>query len=333
MHSNWATCARRTCSIFARLIRLLKVLPRYDYQRRKRMDPFWEEFCAHLGYPDPYPATKISGHLDLISTSGKWGVTTDLAEYTLMFFDPDDEHTLRLLAERGQIGPGVAVARRWCRDVTDAAWTLHRATMTSYPRQVGQLYMEAGDSDNPERIAELCHSVYEEVRARAFMHAPVTDQLHALKQDPSEEVLYTVASEGDHTVQELAATLPRAWNGLARNTALRPEMANQLVTNVLAELRGAQAHHAERALLDLTERTDLPRPLLEHISTEIDTPEIVHDDATPGAVISAVFNIRSTLQHLDQADEKADHTAQQRREQFRLVTEPPRPSWWRRFQQ
>lgn len=315
----------------SRLISLLKVLPRYDYRRPRRMDVFWAELNDHLGYQDDYPARKLSGHLELARTRVHRADVTDLAEYTLMFFDPDDVATLELLVEHGCIRPGVPVARRWCRDVTDAAWILHRAAMTSYPQQVGQLYMEANDGDDPARIAELCSSVYDAIRARAFVHAPAADQLQALQHDPAQMVVDSIATHGGTDVQELAVTLPRAWPGLARNAALAPETAEHLVERVLAELTGPHTAFAGSALLDLSDRPDLPRPLLERINSTIDTPDVVNNDETDGAVFSSILNIRGTLHKLDRVDEQTDHSAQARREQFHLVTKDSRPAWWRRF--
>ncbi|WP_190824806.1 helix-turn-helix transcriptional regulator [Saccharopolyspora pogona] len=315
------------------LISLLKVLPHYDYTLRVRADVFWDLFCQQIGYRDHYPAAKIAGWLESASAGNSKSATTNLAEYTLMFFDPDNEKTLQLLADRGRVGPGVPVARRWCRDVTDAAWILHRAVMTSYPQQVGQLYVEAGETDNPERIAELRHSVYEEIRGRAFAHSPADEQIRALREDPSDNVLYEVASVGEQPVQEVAVTIPRAWPGLARNPELDPAIADQFVTSVLAELRGPNKRHASSALLDLTDRPDLPRPLLERIKDAIDRGAVDGDDDYRAEVLSSVLNVRGTLSQLDAESEKAEQAASARRERLHVVEhqQDDKPAWWRRF--
>lgn len=316
-----------------RLISLLKVLPRHDYRATASTDPFWDELCSHLGYRDYYPASKISGHVQGASSKSTTRWAPDLAQYTLMFFDPDDDQLLQILADRAHIGPGVPVARRWCRDVTDAAWILHRAVMTSYPKQIGQLYMEAGDTDNPDRILELCGSVYAEVRARALNHASIEQQIHALRHDPAADVVYDVAAESTNQhVQETAATIQRAWPGLARNTHLRPTVADRLVTSVLTDFDAANDDHTN-ALLTLADRPDLPRPLLERISETIDTPDRA-DDA-PGVLLSIVFNVRDSLRQLDQDDqhdEEAEQAAQAQRARLHIVdSTDDRPSWWRRF--
>lgn len=144
-------------------------------------------------------------------------------------------------------------------------------------------------------------------------------------------VVDSIADEGGLEVQELAVTLPRAWPGLARNKTLTPGIAEQLVEQVLAHLSGPHATFADSALLDLSDRQDLPRLLLERISTTIDTPEVLHHEDTSSAVVSSILNIRGTLHQLDRANEQIERSAQQRREQLHMVTDERRPSWWRRF--
>lgn len=313
------------------LISLLKVLPRYDFRTRKHADVFWVRLSEELGFSDHYPAAKISGSLEYASSGSSKGAVFDLAEYTLMFFDPEDEKVVALLAEHGHVGPGVAVARRWCRDVADAAWVIHRATMTSYPRQVGELYTEAGRTDNPDRVAELCSSVYEEVRGRAFVHSPVEEQLRALREDPSDNVLEDVAAAAPEPVQEVAVTIPRAWPGLARNSELLPSIAEQLVAKALTELRGDDQTYAAEALADLADRPDVPRRALEQIKDSLDRAEVIHDDAY-GHVVHVVLNVRGTLHDLDEEAKHAEHEAQARRQSLRVVgSQQSKPAWWRRF--
>jgi transcriptional regulator with XRE-family HTH domain len=308
----------------ARLITLLKVLPAYRYGTFSK---FWTELSRHLGYQDLYPASHLSGHLEAAIAATHSTAEFELAAYTLMFFDPDNAGLLEILTDHSSIGPERQVAYRWCRDVTDAAWILHRAAMTSYPEQVGQLYGEAVETTDPKRLRELCGSVYDIVRSRAFPRAGVQEQITALQSDPSEEVHYTVAKNGGADVQRAALEVPTAWPGLSLNTDLAPAVAEQLLGTVLDALTGRHATLAGKTLHNLSERADLPRPLLERISSTIDRDD--YPDIDGGWVTAAVLGIRSTLHELDH---QADDTTGEHRPGLQLVTDEPAPTaWWRRF--
>ncbi|EME65861.1 hypothetical protein H074_00040, partial [Amycolatopsis decaplanina DSM 44594] len=288
----------------ATLITLVKVLPAYREDSARRSE-FWWKLSEHLGYRDLYPATHTSSHLESAITGSYSNAATDLAEYVLMFFDPDNEETIRILAEYSGIGPKRQVARRWCRDVTDAAWVLHRAAMTSYPQQVGELYAEAGETTDPDRIRELCGSVYAIVRARAYPRASAADQVNALVSDPStEEVHYRIGKAAGLEVQEIAVKFRTAWPGLAANPDLDHDVAARLLDAVLDRLDDPQATLAGRALLTLAERPDLPRPLLQRISDTIDVDRDQRPEIDGGWVVAALLAIRTTLDDLDNADEE-----------------------------
>lgn len=309
-----------------RLVTLLKVLPGYD-PRTGRGGEFWEPFSTHLGYLDQYPARKIAAHLrNTVDGSGRErGV--DLAQYTLMFFDPEDRSALQLLSERGGIGPGEHVARLWCRDVTDAAWVIHRATLTSYPQQVGQLYLEADEAADPARIAELCQSVYAMVRARALRQAPPAEQIAALRDDPSPDVRYEIAKTAGHEVQRAAVGIPGAWTGLAKNPDLAPEVMRQLVSTVLAGLESEDGSPAQQTMFHLCERADLPRALAEKISRHID-----REDAPDSSWITA--SVLAVQDRLDDVESEFGNSGSTRRSRPRLHpvdSGNERPGWWRRF--
>jgi hypothetical protein len=214
----------------------------------------------------------------------------------------------------------------WCSEVTDAAWIIHRATLTSYPEQVGQLYMEAGESSDPARIAELCQSVYDIVRSRALVHAPVADQINALNNDPSDEVRYEIAKSGGADVQSAALDVPTAWVGLAKNESLHPAVMRRLTDAILDRLDDTpEDSPAHRALFDLCERSDLTLPLAEKISAAIDGDKYL--DGT--WITASVLAIRRTLH--DILDDSAVTTGEPR-PRLHLASEPAeRPSWWRRF--
>ena len=288
------------------LITLLKVLPGYRRGGSDRQAAqFWRKLSTHLGYQDLYPATHLTAHLEQAIAGHGTAPEADLAEYTLMFFDPDDAGTIEVLAEHAGIGPSDQVARRWCRDVTDAAWIIHRAAMTSYPSQVGELYAEAGSTTDPKRLPELCGSVYDIVRSRAIPRATVDLQLAALRKDPSSEVHSMVAERGGAAVQELALTVVTSWPGLSRNE----------------HLDGPHDHEAGFALMNLAERPDLPRPLLERIRTTLET------DHEGGWATSAWLAVRSTLANLDGVvdDDDEPDTDQPA---LRLVHNADQPTSW-----
>jgi transcriptional regulator with XRE-family HTH domain len=316
-----------------RLITLLKVLPTYGRRTRGYSNRFWSEFSEHLGYRDTYPGSSLSHALDAAIENHGREPAAQLAQYTLMFFDPDDEGTLRILDDHAGIGPGIPITRRWCRDVTDAAWIIHRAAMTSYPEQVGALYAEANETDNPQRLKELCASVYDIVRSRAFIRATAAEQINALRTDPSSEVHYTVAKNASPEVQTVAAEHPGSWVGLAANQKLTPQIADTLVTTVLTDLTHPDHHRARcagRALFELAERTDLPRPLLDRISDTIDRTD--YPDVDGDRIIHSVLAIRRTLHTLDGLDESAEQEAHTRRAAFRVVDDDTiKTPWWRRF--
>ncbi|UJW36903.1 helix-turn-helix domain-containing protein (plasmid) [Saccharothrix sp. AJ9571] len=308
----------------ARLITLLKVLPIYRYGTFSK---FWTELSSHLGYQDLYPATHLSAHLEAAIAANRSTAEVELAAYTLMFFDPDDAGTLQILTDHSGIGPERQVAYRWCRDVTDAAWILHRAAMTSYPEQVGQLYAEAIETTDPQRLRELCGSVYDIVRSRAFPRATVEEQITALRSDPSDEVHYTIAKNGGADIQHAALKIPTAWPGLSLNTGLTPAVAEQLLDTVLDALTGRHAAPAGKTLHNLSERADLPRPLLERISSTIDRD--VYPDIEGGWVTAAVIGIRNTL---DELDHQPSDTTPEHRPSLHAVADQPAPTaWWRRF--
>lgn len=306
------------------LITLLKVLPGYRRGGSDRQAAqFWRKLSTHLGYQDLYPATHLTAHLEQAIAGRGTAPEADLAEYTLMFFDPEDAGTIEVLAEHAGIGPSDQVARRWCRDVTDAAWVIHRAAMTSYPSQVGELYAEAGSTTDPKRLPELCDSVYDIVRSRAIPRASVDLQLAALRKDPSSEVHSMVAERGGPAVQKLALTVVTSWPGLSRNEHLDPAIADQLFTDLLPHLDGPRDHEAGFALMNLAERPDLPRPLLERIRTTLET------DHEGGWATSAWIAVRGTLANLDGVDDDEPDTDQPA---LRLVHNADQPtSWWRRF--
>lgn len=309
------------------MITLLKVLPPYEPDPRDA--EFWWKLSEHLGYQDLYPATHLHSHLKSAVAQAYGSSATDLAEYVLMFFDPEDEKTNEILADR--IGPHTQVARRWSRDLTDAAWVLHRAAMTSYPQQVGQLYAEAGETEDPARLRELCGSVYATVRAVAYQRADVDEQIAALRTDPSDEVHYGIAKAGGPEVQCAAVAVPTAWIGLANNRALDPDVAEQLLTTVVDELLGDHGRDAGFALHTLADRSDLPRPLLERLRAAIDG----HPENEGGWVNSSILAVGRTLRGLDQEDARraADDARGEPRPALRVVTdEDAQPTaWWRRF--
>ena len=241
----------------------MKVLPPYSTSI-KHHDRFWDEFSEHLEYRDLYPARKISaGPQSAMEHTGR-DPLGNLAQYVLMFFDPRDDDALTILAERGGVGPGAIVARLWCTEVTAAAWVIHRATLTSYPSQIGQLIWEANESTDPARISELGQSVYEAVRAKALVRVPVRDQIAALQSDPSAEVVHEIAEEGGPAVQAAALDVPRAWVGLASNKTLEPDLLERLVNEILDRLDDeADDSPTHRALFEVCERDDLPHPLAE----------------------------------------------------------------------
>ncbi|MGH3566423.1 MAG: hypothetical protein ACRDRH_10390 [Pseudonocardia sp.] len=306
------------------MINLLKVLPIYSMDSA-RDNRFWEQFSAHLDFRDLYPAGKIAAHLQAAMDGADRDRLVDLAQYVLMFFDPEDRPALEILAGRGRVGPGVIVARLWCREVTEAAWIIHRAVLTSYPQQVGQLYSEANESTNPSRRAELGLSVYDTVRAQALVRMPVADQIAALREDPSSEVRYAVAKSGGYEVQMAALEVPTAWDGLANNEDLEPSVLERLTNVVLARLDHPDDDSlAHRALFDLCERNDLTRPLAEKISAAIDG-----DREYDGSWIAAsVLAIRRALSSIDATTSGIEHDRPRLRPAPELTK---RPSWWRRF--
>ncbi|MBE1580452.1 helix-turn-helix domain-containing protein [Amycolatopsis roodepoortensis] len=317
----------------ATLITLVKVLPAYRADSARRPE-FWWKLSEHLGYSDLYPATHISSHLESAVTGSYSNAATDLAGYVLMFFDPANDGTIKILAKYSGIGPQRQVARRWCQDVTDAAWVLHRAAMTSYPQQVGELYAEAGETTDPARIRELCGSVYAIVRARAYTRASAEDQINALVSDPStEEVHYKIGKAAGLEVQETAVKFRTAWPGLAVNPDLDPEVAARLLDAVLDRLGDPRATLAGRALLNLAERHDLPRPLLQRISDTIDVDRDQRPEIDGGWVVASVLAIRSTLHDLDHPDDEEEDNDVASRPALRVVTDEeaqPGP-WWHRF--
>jgi transcriptional regulator with XRE-family HTH domain len=308
------------------LINLLKILPRFTPDI-KTGNAFWALLSTHLNYRDLYPARKIAAHLRAAMEGTGRDPLVDLAQYTLMFFDPNDTTLLEILAERGNIGPGTTVARMWCRDVTEAAWIIHQATLTSYPRQVGHLYLEANETTSAARITELSQSVYDIVRARALVREPVPFQIKALHDDPSEEVRYEIAKAGNRDVQLAALEVPAAWVGLAKNDSLQPPIMTRLADAILDRLDDADDDSpAVRALFDLCERSDLTIELAERISAAIDRDGWKSDSSW---ITSSILAIRSTL--ADIRDEHSGDTPRPR-PSLRIVTEPTeRPSWWRRF--
>lgn len=312
----------------AELIRLLKVLPGYR-RGSERQPEFWTKLSRHLGYRDLYPATHLTAHLDAAIAEHRNTAATELAGYVLMFFDPADETTIEILARETSIGPETAVARFWCRDVTEAAWVLHRAAMTSYPQQVGDLWAEAGETTDPARLRELCASVYDIVRGRAYPRASAEDQIAALSTDPSEEVHYTLAKAAGPEVQRAAVAVPTAWPGLSANPDLDPGTADQLLDAVLDALDKPHARLAGRALLHLAERTDLPRPLLERISDAVDRPD--RPDIDGGWVSAAVLAVRGTLDDLDTGNADGDDDPRDGRPHLRVVSDDEPIAWWRRF--
>lgn len=311
------------------MITLLKVLPGYR-RGSDRQPAFWTRLSRHLGYRDLYPATHLTAHLDAAIGEHRGTAATELAGYTLMFFDPADDAAIAILAEETSIGPETVAARYWCRDVTEAAWTLHRAAMTSYPQQVGELWEEAGETTDPKRLRELCGSVYDIVRGRAYPRASAEDQIAALRTDPSgEEVHYAIAkAAASPDVQRAAVDVPTAWPGLAGNPGLGHAIAGQLLDAML-DARSTHADLAGRGVFTLAERADLPRPLLERISAAVDRPDQLDaDDVWTSAVALAV---RSTLDDLDagQADDEDDQSGT--RPHLRVVADDEPIAWWRRL--
>ncbi|MFI6030837.1 helix-turn-helix domain-containing protein [Amycolatopsis magusensis] len=317
------------------LITLLKVLPAYREDDSRRNE-FWWALSGHLGYQDLYPATSLAAALEATLEERYSTAATDLAEYVLMFFDPDDDGTIGILTREVGLGPGRQSARFWCRDITTAAWTLHRAAMTSYPRQIGELVKEAIDTTDLHRRQELCGSVYAVVRSEAYRRASVEQQIAALRTDPSSDVHLVVAKTGNAEVQAVALEISTAWEGLSLNPAIDAGLAEQLVDKVLAGLTGGHAVHAAHALIKLAERPDLPRHLLDRISTAIDRED--RPEVAGGWVTSALLAIRRTLRSLD-ADTKAPRnragspsSPADARCPLRLVTdEDTHSTWWRRL--
>ncbi|MGW5703889.1 hypothetical protein [Amycolatopsis japonica] len=198
--------------------------------------------------------------------------------------------------------------------------------MTSYPQQVGELYAEAGETTDPARIRELCGSVYAIVRGRAYTRASAEDQINALLSDPStEEVHYKIGKAAGLEVQETAVRFPTAWPGLAVNPDLDA---------VLARLGDPRATLAGRALFNLAERPDLPRPLLQRISDTIDVDRDRRPEIEGGWVTAALLAIRSTLHDLDHSEDEDEHVDDVvSRPPLRVVTDDetqPSP-WWNRF--
>ena len=311
------------------LVTLLKVLPGYR-RGSERQPEFWTRLSRHLGYRDLYPATHLTARLDAAIAEHHATAATELAGYTLMFFDPADDAAIAILAEETSIGPETVAARYWCRDVTEAAWTLHRAAMTSYPQQVGELWEEAGETTDPKRLRELCGSVYDIVRGRAYPRASVEDQIAALRTDPSgEEVQYAIAKAGGPEVQRAAVAVPTSWPGLSRNPDLAPDIA-ELLTDAMLDARDKpHAQLAGRGLFTLAERTDLPRPLLERISNAVDRPgQPDADDVWTSAVVLAV---RSTLADLDAGQADDEDGPSGARPHLRVVADDEPIAWWRRL--
>ncbi|RLK54109.1 helix-turn-helix domain-containing protein [Actinokineospora cianjurensis] len=313
----------------ALMIRLLKALPVYRGEN-SRAGEFWRELSRSLGYTDLYPATKIRGHLRAAAEDDYPNAATDLAEYVLTFFDPDIDAVIGVLVKHSGIGPGRYGARRWCRDVTDAAWVLHRAAMTSYPTQVGEFLHEAQQTTDPARVLELCASVYPGVRARAYARAPFEVQVAALSDDPSAEVHYAIAKAADGRLQREVLSSPTAWSGLAINPRLDSRVAEQLVDAVLGALTGPYESEAGRALFSLAENVELPEPLLRRISAAIDHDD--RDEDASGGNISAVLAIRRTLHTLDAAKSANADESGASGEQASEVADrkADSESWWRR---
>lgn len=301
-----------------RLVGLLKVLPPAG-----KPDRFWETLAEHLDYRDDYPARSIAAHLDLVQRGERRSWAADLAEYTLMFFNPDDDTLVRLLDEAARIGPTRWVARRWCQDVTEAAWVIHRAALSSYPEQVGRSYQEALETDDPKRLAELAENAYDIVRVAALARCGPAAQIRALQADPSVEVVYQVAEAGGADVQWAALRHPRAWPGLASNPELTADVADQLLQLVLPAARnGEQAEAAGNALNKLAGRRNFGRPWLERISQQID--RLMGTEMTSLWVISAGRKVRDAL-----AEQEQTAGANEAVLTPRPVAQSP--SRWRRF--
>lgn len=319
-----------------RLVTLLKVLPSYNFRHSTTAyytNPFWDEFGKHLGYSDDYPARKIASKLERAAKDSRLAAAADLAAYTLMFFDPSDTALIQILADNGNLGspPGTLAARLWCRDLVEAAWTIHRATITSYPKQVGELVAEATTTKDPERLAELGMSVYDVVRGPALARASADVQISALREDPSSEVHYEIAKTAPIEVQRVAADLPQAWIGLCTNTQLAHDIATPLLDTLIAALPGPHGDTAGQAILELAERPDMPRPLLEHIAELVKDPT---DDPTQDRWLTTIWQyIGDTLKSHDELDQARARDAQARRAKLHLVEaqDPTRHAWWSRF--
>lgn len=137
-----------------------------------------------------------------------------------------------------------------------------------------------------------------------------------------------VAKNGEADVQSAALEVPTAWPGLSLNTGLTAANAEHLLDTVLDALTGNHATHAGKVLHNLSERADLPRPLLERISSTIDRDD--HPDIEGGWVTAAVIGIRGTLDDLD--NQPDDDTRPGHGPELRLVTDESAPTaWWQRF--